>query len=49
MKRILVGECKLEISSFNPVLGKYEDFSVTRGQDVLSCHRSMRSEMAGAL
>ncbi len=49
MKRILVGECKQEISSFNPLKGQYEDFIVTRGEDVLSYHRYMRSEMAGAL
>jgi microcystin degradation protein MlrC len=49
MGRILVCECKQEISSFNPVLGRYEDFIVTRGTDVLAYHRRVRSEMGGAL
>lgn len=49
MNRILVAECKQEISSFNPLLGRYEDFSITRGNELLSCHREVRSEMAGAL
>ena len=49
MNRILIGECKQEISSFNPLLGQYEDFSITRGDERVSCHRGVRSEMAGAL
>ena len=49
MGRILVSECKQEISSFNPVLGRYEDFVVTRGTEILAYHRPIRSEMGGAL
>jgi microcystin degradation protein MlrC len=49
MPKILVSECKQEISSFNPVLGRYEDFLVSRGQDVFEHHRGTRTEMAGAL
>ena len=49
MKKILVGECKQEISSFNPLLGQYEDFTVHRGAQLFGLHRNMRSEMAGAL
>jgi microcystin degradation protein MlrC len=49
VKRILVSECKQEISSFNPLLGQYEDFTVHRGAQIFSLHRNMRSEMAGAL
>jgi len=49
MGRILVCECKQEISSFNPVLGRYEDFVVTRGAELLAYHRPIRSEMGGAL
>jgi microcystin degradation protein MlrC len=49
MTRILVAECKQEISSFNPLPGSYEDFSITRAGEILSCHHEMRSEMAGAL
>jgi microcystin degradation protein MlrC len=47
--RILVGECKQEISSFNPVLSHYEDFTVQWGEDILRFHRGGVMEMAGAL
>lgn len=49
MKRILVLECKQEISSFNPLPGQYEDFVITRGEEILSLHRNAGSEMNGAL
>ena len=49
MKRILVSECKQEVSSFNPVLARYDDFLVDRGAAILSYHRPVRSEMGGAL
>ena len=49
MPRILVCECKQEISSFNPVLGLYEDFAVSFGQEVIDVHRGVASEMGGAL
>src|ERR1700677_2143159 len=49
VKRILVSECKQEISSFNPLLGQYEDFTLHHGAQVFCLHGNMRSEMAGAL
>ena len=49
MPRILVNECKQEVSSFNPVLGRYEDYAVTHGDAILAYHRGVRSEMGGAL
>lgn len=49
MLRILLAECKQEVSSFNPVLSHYEDFSVSRGDALLRHHRGGRLEMAGAL
>ncbi|MBY0506619.1 MAG: M81 family metallopeptidase [Bryobacteraceae bacterium] len=49
MPRILVCECKQEVSSFNPVLAHYGDFLVDRGDDILAYHRDVRSEMGGAL
>ncbi|MDA1315181.1 MAG: M81 family metallopeptidase [Acidobacteria bacterium] len=49
MARILVNECKQEISSFNPVLGRYRDFATSFGQEVLDSHRGVRSEVGGAL
>jgi microcystin degradation protein MlrC len=49
MLRILVNECKQEISSFNPVLSGYEDFAVSRGSEIFDVHRNVGSEMGGAL
>ena len=49
MPRILLAECKQEVSSFNPVLSHYEDFSVSRGVEILDLHRGGKLEMAGAL
>lgn len=49
MHRILVSECKQEVSSFNPVIGTYEDFSISRGQELIERHRGTRTEMSGAL
>jgi microcystin degradation protein MlrC len=47
--KILIAECKQEVASFNPVLSHYEDFRVSFGDDVISRHRGVRSEIAGAL
>lgn len=47
--KILIGECKQEVSTFNPVLSSYVDFDVSFGQDVLDFHRESRVEMGGAL
>jgi microcystin degradation protein MlrC len=49
MSRILVNECKQEISSFNPVLGRYADFTIARGDEILSIHRGVGWEVGGAL
>lgn len=49
MARILIEECKQEISSFHPVLSCYEDFLVDRGSDVLAYHRRVHTEVGGAL
>jgi microcystin degradation protein MlrC len=49
MSRILVAECKQEVSSFNPVPSRYEDFRVVRGQDLLDHHRGCREEVSGTL
>lgn len=49
MPRILICECKQEVSSFNPVLGLYSDFAVQRGQALLDYHHSVRNEVGGAL
>ena len=49
MRRILVSECKQEVSSFNPVLARYGDFLVDHGQSIITYHQGVRSEMGGAL
>ena len=49
MPSILIGECKQEVSSFNPVPSTYEDFSITRGEAIVEAHRAGASEIGGAL
>ncbi len=49
MPRILINECKQEISSFNPVAAGAGDFRVERGRDLLDYHRNVRAEVGGAL
>ena len=49
MPRILISECKQEISSFNPVVARYGDFLINRGEELLAYHRPIRSEVGGAL
>lgn len=49
MRRILIAECKQEVSSFNPVASRYDDFDVAWGAAVLARHRGVWSEIAGAL
>jgi microcystin degradation protein MlrC len=49
MPRILIAECKQEVSTFNPVLSGYEDFTLRHGQSILDYHRQVRSEVGGAL
>ena len=49
MPRILVAECKQEVSTFNPHLSGDEDFCVRRGDELVSYHRAVRSEVGGAL
>ena len=49
MPRILVAECKQEVSSFNPVPSCYEDFRVARGGALLDHHRGGGEEVSGAL
>ncbi len=49
MTRILLGECKQEVSSFNPALSHYDDFTFSRGDELIAVHRGAQSEMGGAL
>lgn len=47
--RILIAECKQEVSTFNPQPSGYEDFTISWGDDVLTFHQGIRSEIGGAL
>ena len=49
MPRILIAECKQEVSTFNPHLSVYDDFVVRRGDELLDYHRVVRNEVGGAL
>jgi microcystin degradation protein MlrC len=48
-KRILIAECKQEVSTFNPNLSRLEDFGIRRGQQMLDYHRTVKNEVGGAL
>jgi microcystin degradation protein MlrC len=47
--KILVGECKQEVSSFNPVSSHYDDFDISQGAELLDFHRGLNTELCGAL
>jgi microcystin degradation protein MlrC len=47
--RLLIAECKQEVSTFNPHLSRYEDFAIRRGEELLAYHRQVRNEVGGAL
>jgi microcystin degradation protein MlrC len=49
MPRILIAECIHEICSFNPIPTRYDDFSIQRGNALFDYHRSLGSEVGGAL
>jgi len=49
MKRILIAECKQEVSTFNPHLSGYDAFAVRRGEEITRYHRAVRNEIGGAL
>ncbi len=47
MLKILVAECRQEISSFNPVQTHYEDFEINRGAELFAINRGVESEISG--
>lgn len=49
MPRILIAECKQEVSTFNPHQSGHNDFGIRRGQELLDYHRTVRNEVGGAL
>ncbi|MEM7444782.1 MAG: M81 family metallopeptidase [Pseudomonadota bacterium] len=48
MTKILIVECKQEISSFNPTPSDYDNFAIQRG-DELTTQRGLNTEIGGAL
>ena len=48
MARILILDCKQEVSSFNPHPSEHADFHIERGEEML-VHRGMNTEIGGAL
>lgn len=49
MLKILIAECKQEVSTFNPHKSSYEDFGIRLGAELLNYHRTVRNEIGGAL
>ena len=49
MRRILVAECKQEVSTFNPHPSGYGDFDIRRGAALFDYHRTVGSEVGGVL
>lgn len=49
MRRILIAECKQEVSTFNPHRSTRADFAIRRGTEILDYHRQIRNEVGGAL
>ncbi|HET9661876.1 MAG TPA: M81 family metallopeptidase [Thermomicrobiales bacterium] len=47
--KILIAECRQEVSSFNPVNSGIGDFTIRRGSEMLDSHRGRRTEVGGAL
>jgi len=49
MPKILIAECKQEISSFNPVESTYDYFIINYGAELLAYHGGKETEVRGAL
>lgn len=47
--KILIVECRQEVSSFNPVNSSVGDFMIARGWEMIEAHRGRRTEIGGAL
>lgn len=48
MPKVLILDCKQEISSFNPCPSEYDNFAIERGDEMLA-HRGLNTEIGGAL
>jgi len=49
MPRILIAECKQEISSFNPVVCRYDSFTISPGDQLFAYHDGIQTEVGGGL
>ena len=49
MPRILVAECKQEVSTFNPHESSYDDFDIRCGPALFDYHRTVGTEVGGVL
>ncbi len=49
MPRIVIAECKQEVSTFNPTPSRYEDFRIVRGAAMVDYHRGGGEEVSGAI
>lgn len=49
MPRVLIAECKQEVSSFNASRSLYEDFRIVCGAEMVDYHRKVCEEVGGAL
>jgi microcystin degradation protein MlrC len=49
MPRILVAECKQEVSTFNPHPSTYDDFDIRHGAPLFDYHRTVGTEVGGVL
>lgn len=47
--RILIGECKQEVSTFNPAPSGYGDYVFSSGEEVIRFHENVASEIGGAI
>lgn len=47
--RVLIGECKQEVSTFNPSPSGYDDFVYSSGDEIFQFHDHVDSEIGGAL
>ena len=49
MPKILIAECKQEVSTFNPAPSSYDNYRVVIGAEMIEYHRNVDEEIGGAL
>ena len=49
MPHIFIAECKQEISSFNPEICSYDNYTISSGESFFNYHTGIESEVSGAL